>query len=148
MSEVRKPYSVRAFTLVEATISTVIVAVMLVAALQTVSSARLGEYKIGKQGQGLALALDLMAEIQQQTYEDPNGKAALGTEIGESTKDRRDFDDVDDYHNWSASPPEDAKGIDLPGLSGWERTVQVVWMDSNLKTTSVTDKGIKAHAQS
>lgn len=134
----------RAFTLVEATISVVIVGVMVVAALNTVGATRLGEYKIAASGRGLLLAQDLMAEIRQKSYEDPNAPILFGPESGEGTTNRTDFDDVDDFHNWSASPPEDTDGTDMTGLTGWARQVQVVWMNpSDLSQTVGSDQGVK-----
>lgn len=134
----------RAFTLVEATISCVIVAVMLVAALNTVSSARLGEHRLATRCRGLSLAQEVMAEILQQAYEDPNASAVFGVESGEQTTVRVDFDDVDDYHNWSSSPPQQPDGTVLPGLDGWERLVQLEWLEpTNLSQTALSDKGVK-----
>lgn len=134
----------RAFTLIEATISIFIVGVMVVAALSTVGATRLGEYKIAERCQGLPLAQDLLAEILQQSYEDPNGSAVFGIESGEGTGNRTDFDDVDDYHNWSASTPQNQDGTDMSDLSGWERSVQVNWVNpTNLSQTVGSDQDTK-----
>jgi Tfp pilus assembly protein PilV len=134
----------RAFTLVEAVISIFIVSVMFVAALSMVGATRLGEYKVAESTRGLPLAQDLMAEILQQPYEDPNDPVQFGTESGEGTVDRSDFDDVDDYHNWSASPPQNQDGTDMNDLSGWERSVQVSWVDpTDLSQTMSSDQGVK-----
>lgn len=129
MIVVKPSHGMRAFTLVEAVISTVVVAIMLVAALNTVSSSRLGQYKLTTRGRGLALARELMAEIQQQAYEDPNGSAVFGVESGEQSTDRDDFGDVDDYHNWLKSPPEYKDGSAIPDHDGWGRSVEVVWLE-------------------
>ena len=134
----------RAFTLVEATISVFIVGVMVVAALSTVGATRLGEYKVGERCRALPLAQDLLAEILQKPYENPDGSAVFCTEPGEGTASRIDFDDVDDYHNWSASPPQNRDGTDMSDLSGWRRSVQVIWVDpTNLSQTAGSDQGVK-----
>ena len=136
--------SARAFTLVEAVISVFIVSVMFVAALSMVGATRLGEYKVAESARGRPLAQDLLAEILQQPYEDANDPVVFGTESGEGTGDRSDFDDVDDYHNWSASPPQNQDGTDMNDLSGWERSVQVSWVDPrDLSQTAGTDQGVK-----
>ena len=136
--------TVRGFTLVEATISVFIVGVMFVAALSTVGATRLGEYKLGERCRALPLAQDLLAEILQQSYEDPNGSAVFGTEPGEGTASRTDFDDVDDYHSWSASPPQNKDGTNMSDLSGWQRNVQVSWADpTDLSQTVGNDQGVK-----
>ena len=52
----------------------------------------------------------------------------IGTDSGEGSGDRADFDDVDDYHSWSASPPEGKNGTSLVGYDGWTRSVNVVYV--------------------
>jgi type II secretory pathway pseudopilin PulG len=125
---VRTRYA-EAFTIVEAVIATVIVSVMLVAALSAVGASRLIQHKISVSNQGRLLAESLMAEIIQQVYEDPNGAVVFGPETGEETTVRSDFDDVDDYHNWSGSPPKNKDGGAIPQSDGWQRTVTVQWVD-------------------
>ncbi len=118
------------FTLVEAVISTVIVSVMLVAALNTVGTSRLIQQKVSLSSRGRLLAESLLAEIVQQAYEDPTETIVFGPESGEATNNRSDFDDVDDYHNWSQSPPKNKDGSAVPQSEGWTRTVTVVWVDA------------------
>jgi MSHA pilin protein MshD len=118
------------FTLVEAVISTVIVSVMLVAALSTVGASRLIQQKVSLNGRGRLLAESLLAEIVQQAYEDPDETVLFGPESGEATNSRSDFDDVDDYHNWSQSPPKDKSGSAILESGGWTRTVTVDWVDA------------------
>ncbi len=59
------------------------------------------------------------------------GADYIGTETGEGTSTRSDFDDVDDYHSWSASPPQSKDGTDLPDYDGWTRSVTVEWVNVN-----------------
>jgi len=133
-----------AFTLVEVMISVIIVGVMFAAALNTVGSARVGEYKIGARNRGLLLAQDLLAEILQQAYDDPDDPVVFGTESGEGTSNRTDFDDVDDYHGWSKSPPQGRGGTVIPNLDGWERSVAVVWVNpADLSQTVGSNQGAK-----
>jgi len=70
-----------------------------------------------------------MAEILRQEYQDPNDPPVFGTESGESTSTRADFDDVDDYDGWSSSPPATKDGTDPAGLPGWQRSVTVEWVN-------------------
>jgi type II secretory pathway pseudopilin PulG len=143
MIRFRHAKTARAFTLVEATLSTVVVAIMLVAALSTGSTTRLAEYKLMIRSQALTLAQDLMTEIRQQAYEDPNSPV-FGIESGEQSADRTDFDDMDDYHKWSGAPPQLPDGNDLPNFTGWERRVQVEWVElTDLSQTSVSEQGVK-----
>jgi hypothetical protein len=51
---------------------------------------------------------------------------------------------VDDFNGWSESPPKDRDGTAMSELSGWTRSVAVVWVSSaNLSTVSVTETGVK-----
>jgi len=117
------------FTLVEAVLSLVIVSVMLVAVLSTVGASRLSQYRTSQYSRGQLLAESLMAEILPQDYLDPNNPPVFGTESGESTITRADFDDVDDYDGWSSSPPMQKEGTHIPGLAGWQRRVTVKWVN-------------------
>ncbi len=126
----RRPHVARAFTLIEAVGSVLIVAVMFVAVMSTVGAARMSQYKMSGRSRGTALAQDLMAEIIQQHYEDPeDGPGSISIDSGESGGSRADFDDVDDYDGWYASPPEKKDGTPLTALTGWSREVQVKWVN-------------------
>jgi type II secretory pathway pseudopilin PulG len=134
-----------AFTIVEAAISMVIVAIMLVAALSAVgASARARRVHVNV-GQGAALARALMAEIRHARYEEPiDDPPAFGRETGETTVDRLAWDDVDDYHGWSAAPPVARDGSALPGFAGWSRSVSVHWVTVNeLNSPAAGETGLK-----
>jgi type II secretory pathway pseudopilin PulG len=119
----------RAFTLLEAVISTVIVAVMLVAALNTVGASRITQHKAALVSRGRMLAESLLAEVLQQSYQDPAQPCVFGPEPGESGLTRDAFNDVDDYQGWSQSPPTAKDGSALPNSTNWRRTVTVEWVD-------------------
>lgn len=120
----------RAFTLVETVICMVITGVMLVAALSAVAASRVGQYKLTERQRGELLAQELMAEILAQSYEEPGGAVNLGTDALEPGNCRANWDDVDDYRLWSASPPQEKDGTDIPDLEGWMRSSEVVWVNS------------------
>lgn len=126
--------------------SMLIVSVMLVAALNTVGASRATARDTAERGRAALLAQDLMDEILEQQYEDPEfAPGSFGRNATEaSTGDRSLFDDVDDYHGWSESPPEARDGTALAGFDGWERSVTVAWADpSNLNLSSGSDTRIK-----
>jgi len=134
----------RAFALVEAIIAVVIVSVMMVAALRTVGASRLGQAWSANQLRALRLAQDLMAEIADKAYSDPDETPLFGPEASELLPGRIAYDDIDDYNGLSESPPQDRTGTAIPGLSGWQRSVSVAWVTAgNAATTSLTDTGIK-----
>ncbi len=53
----------------------------------------------------------------------------IGIDDSEGTSNRTDFDDVDDYHGWSASPPEAKDGTALADYTGWTRSVTVEYVN-------------------
>lgn len=134
----------KAFTLVEAVISILIIGVMLVAALGTVGASRLGQYKNSQQSRGKLLAQALMDEILQQHYKEPDGTPVFGLELNESSTSRSNYDDVDDYHNWSASPPQNKDETEVSDSTGFQRNVSVQWVNpANLEEVSVIETGVK-----
>lgn len=118
-----------AFTIVEAVMSTVIVALMFVAALNTVGASKLTQRQAALSSQGRLFADLLLSEILEQSYKDAGGAPVFGCEPGESTATRADFDDVDDYNGWTASPPTAKDGTVLANSAGWRQAVTVQWID-------------------
>lgn len=102
----------------------------------------------GNQSQtALDLAQDLMTEILSQAFEDPQAAAgSFGKEAGETT--RATFDDVDDYHNWSESPPTTRNATPLtgPDYSRFTRSVRVWNVDLSDMSTSAANGGTPAKA--
>lgn len=134
----------RGFSLIEATFSVVLVAVMFAAVMTTVAAARVVRYKTDGRSRGSTLAHDLMAEILQTPYEEPDGPGALGRDPSESGGNRADFDDVDDYDDWNSSPPELKDGTALSLPIGWSRAVEVRWVvANNLTLTAGTETDVK-----
>jgi len=117
------------FTLVETVVSMLIVGTMLVAALSTVGASRHSQYRTSRDNRGRLLAELLMAEILRQDYQEPDGSVVFGPESGEAGATRADFDDVDDYHGWSSSPPTNKDGTTIPALENWQQSVTVEWID-------------------
>ena len=135
----------RALTLPEAIISTVIVGTMLVAALNTLGAARTTRQTMDHRAVGMALAQELMAEVMQQAFEDPDeAPGGFGPGALESIGDRSLFDDVDDYDGWSAMPPQRKDGGPLSPYAAFRRTVDVGWVQpDDLGTRVLSDTGLK-----
>ena len=133
-----------AFSLVEAVVSTVIVACLFVAAMSTVAASKKAELSVSSRLCGQQLALDLMNEILQQAYADPLYPLGFGLDPNESTTSRALWDDVDDYNGWTESPPQTKNGVPMAGLQGWSRSVVVEWADPvTLNATTTANTGIK-----
>lgn len=115
-----------AFTLIEATFSVVIVAVVLTSAVQALGVAARAGLQQKEQGRAAELARQLFAEIAQAHYAEPNTTPTFGNESGETA--RSSFDDVDDYDKWTENPPRSRDGAALPGFTGWKRRTVVDWV--------------------
>jgi len=133
------------FTIAEVVISLIILSMMLLPAIELAAASRQGSRKLGDRRRGQALAAGMLAEILTRDYADPDDPAPVfGLEAAEAAVARTNFDDVDDYHNWSASPPEDAAGAALTGLNGWQRGVTVQYYDGVSMSGAVAlDTGLK-----
>jgi len=126
------------FTLVEAVISVLIVGVMLVAALEAIGAAARDSVLQQEQCKTTALAEQLLSEIRQCSYVDPN------TESGET---RATWDDVSDYDNLDEQPPTSRTGSPLAGYTNWKRKVEVFFVDPNDPSAAVgSDAGLKSIA--
>jgi Tfp pilus assembly protein PilV len=132
-------------TLIEVVISTLIVGLMTVAALNGLGAATRSSRWAGNQGIAQGLADDLMAEILARAYRDPDDSAVFGLESGEVAP-RDNFDDVDDFNGWNQKPPQAADGSTLSDRARWRRraTVQRVRLsDLTQDTAGSTDEGAK-----
>lgn len=133
------------FSLLEATLSTMLMGIVMVTALHSVGAAQRRERDASDRVVGQQLASALLSEILLQSYKDAEGLATdLGPETGETIGNRALFDDVDDYSGWSSSPPQDRSGNILPNLDGWTRSVSVGWADPvTLSSTGTSNTGLK-----
>lgn len=134
----------RGLSLVEVTISTMLVAVVVVGAMNCLGGVIRSRLTTGNSGRGRQLAQQLMTEILNTPYQDEGPSPVFGRESGESGGDRVDFDDVDDYHTWSAAPPEDRNGNPIVNTAGWQRDVTVeLVVPANPALPAGTDLGVK-----
>jgi prepilin-type N-terminal cleavage/methylation domain-containing protein len=135
----------RGFTLIEAVVSIAVLGVMLAAVMNTVGASSGTRLMAQRQLQAAGLADELLAEILPLPYADPDTGVGLLLEIGEDLSgDRSDFDDVDDYHNWSAAPPQTRDGRTIPGADAFRRTVEVHWGQlADLDQPAGSESGIK-----
>ena len=134
----------KGFTLIEIAVSSLVVALMLVAALNMFGTVARDYDVTGEYQMGHLLGEDLMQEILQQCYADPGDPNGFGVETGESTTSRVDFDDIDDYDGWSCSPPRMPNGTALSGTEGWTRSAAVCWADVlSPGTNAASETGLK-----
>ncbi len=136
----------RGISLLDILVSIPLVGIAIVAALNTVGASKASQYKVNKTRQGHLLAQDLLSEIMQQDFADSNsGLLSFGQEAMEiGSLNRSQFNDVDDYDGWQASPPQYKDGTVMSGLPDWQRIVEVSWRSTaDLQQISATATPIK-----
>lgn len=133
------------FSLFELAISSLLTGVLLVASLQSVSSSMISQRIMSDRAKASLLADGMAMEIHQQAYMEPGtSSSSISRESGESAGFRANYDDVDDYHGWSESPPSNKDGTKMDSLTGYQRSVTVTWvLATNLATSSATETGVK-----
>ncbi len=135
----------RGVTMMETVIGTLLVGGVLAGTLAVVGPTARATRLAGDAMIASYLATELLSEIELQAYEDPSGAArSLGPESGEANGTRSGFDDVDDYHGWSA-PPQSAAGARTSGIGDeWNIAVEVVHVEPLAPNqASPTDTGVK-----
>jgi hypothetical protein len=130
--------------IVEVMISTALVGILVVAALDSVAMSfrtrRLNADRLA----GPTLAQNLMTEILSMPYTDPqNPGGANGINVGETAGNRSTFDDVDDYHGWNNANAVNRDASVRTGYTGWTHSVAVVWVNPTTLATSASDTGVK-----
>lgn len=137
----------RGLTLLEVTVSTLIVGCLMVASLQSVGNMSRTTVTTNQVHDGQSLAQDLLREILAQSYSDPADATATTWKAESGETNRAAFDDIDDYDDWSESPVTDAAGNALAGYSGWSRTVIVRKLntsDFSARSDTSTDTGLRS----
>jgi hypothetical protein len=129
--------------LVEVICSTLIVGIMLVAALETVGAVFRTQRLNADRLTGPNLALELMTEVLSMPYEDPEvDETDIGNSEDEGAASREHFDDVDDYNGWD-DQVEDKVGTPRDGFSAWQRQVVVEWVDPLTGAVEAEDTSLK-----
>lgn len=114
-----------AFTLVEVILTILVVGVGLTASMRALPVIMKTSRAVREGLVAQRLATDLLAEIALLPYTDPGDDVKFGTEDDESAATRAAFDDIDDYDNWTASPPQKKDGTAETGADGYTRSVLV-----------------------
>ena len=132
-------------SLVETVVSTLLVGILMTTSLQTVGMSLRQQMTSTQNVIAAALANGLMSEIVTQSYMEPSATVSIITrESGESGSSRAAYDDVDDYHGWTETPPKTREDIVLTTYTGWQRTVSVIWVNANdVSLPAGTDARVK-----
>ena len=117
----------KGISLAEVVVSTLLIGLVLSAALASVGAAARTTTAAAEGNDALGLAKQLLEEVLVLPYEEPSQTPGFGPESGESGSPgvRSGFDDLDDYNDWTDSPPKDRSGVAIAGYAGWTRVVDV-----------------------
>ncbi len=112
--------------MVEVVVATLLSGIVIIGSLEVMGGAIKTRTASSQYALGPMLASELLAEVMSKSYEDPEAPGTgslfgVGKESGESA--RSTFDDVDDYWNYSESPPLDSNDQEMTQYSGWSRAV-------------------------
>ena len=134
----------RAVTLIECAGAAIILGLMITAGLRAAAGAGAAQAVSARALTGSLLAEGLMNEITARSYAEPSGATTMGIDSGEVASNKTTFDDVDDFHNWTESPPQSPDGSPIPNMISWSRSVkvyraQLAAPDSN----SASESGLK-----
>ncbi len=135
----------RGISLVECVVSTLLVGILMTTSLQSVGMSLRQQTSSRQSVIAAALANGLVSEIVAQSYMEPGATSSgITRESGESGGSRASYDDVDDYHGWSASPPQTRGGVAMAEYAGWQRAVTVEWVTlTNVLPNPVVETGVK-----
>ena len=121
-----------AFTLIEVLITIVLVGIVLLALIMGFHESLNSMERQRDMQKAAVLSKDLMNEIRSKDFIDPQTPARSNWYFGyEESQVRRLFDDVDDYHRWSETPPQTLEGNDMANFAGFTRRVIVVNVPTN-----------------
>ena len=127
--------------MIEVAISTFLIGLLTVASLKTSGGIMQTWTQVKSEYDGSVLAESLLEEILQLSYEDPDGSPIWGIESNEtqSPTDRSEFDDLDDYDDWTETPPKNKQGVALSGFTGWTRSVDIKKLQQSNPNTTISD---------
>lgn len=132
-------------TLIEASISLVVVGLVVTTSLQLLASSVSNRAREETLRRGDGIARLLLAEILQLPYQDPDAATrTFGIETDENVSDRRTFDDIDDYDKFAETRLAYRDGTWIPDVTGWSRSVTVRLVSpAEPDRTVATDEGIR-----
>lgn len=140
-----------AFSLIESMLALVLASGALVAALGVIGAAARAEAFAQRRAIGQTLASEVLLEVCSMSFEQPGSVGSwgrAGAEVGATSREQ--LNDVDDFIDWSESPPKSRDGVARADLDGWASSVRVervslanhggaaVSYDSRVKRVTVT----------
>jgi MSHA pilin protein MshD len=119
-----------AFTLIEALLAAVILAMAVSAIAMPFTAGAQNEQVDARRTLAVSLAQEMMEEILTKPFDDPAGVMTPGPEPGETS--RNTFDNIDDYHGYTEPPGcitnLDGQFINTPASVGLSRYVTATYV--------------------
>ena len=152
----------RAFAMVEVVMATAIVGGIAVAALSLVGSVAKQKADAAILARGQALARTLAEEIATKPVNDwtanPSGisisidpdtvmimgPGKVSVALTGRSGNRSAFTIIDNYRDYTESPPKNEDGTTIPGYTGWTRSVKIAPVDvTDPRIVSATETGLR-----
>ena len=130
----------RAFSLIETTLSTLMVGVLFVASMQTVAWSKKTTMVNMREDIAQNIAQDLLDEVLMQDYQE---KTLYSNGSNLTARGRPYFRSVNDYAGYTETQIQDKAGNARPELAGWTRKVIVRYIDPEDGSNCSDDKGIR-----
>lgn len=131
------PIHARGMTLVEVAVSTVIVGVMMTAALSAVAASAKERVAMANAATAQSLGEALMSEIDRVSC----GSGTIAVSLGASN--RTAFDDTGDYSGLNDSPPTERDGTPIANVTGFARAVSVTNVDPTTLASGSPTSGFR-----
>jgi type II secretory pathway pseudopilin PulG len=130
--------------LIEVVMSTLLVGVVLVGAMNLLGAVVRGRTKAADAARAQQFAQQLMNDILNTAYGEGGSLGPDNVLILLVPETRNQFDDVDDFNLWWESPLLTRSGGIIPNTSGWRRSVEVAWVNpSNPGVVVGSNQGLK-----
>jgi hypothetical protein len=125
-----------------------LVGFILVSALASVGATTKSWQTTSDLADGTTLARQLLNEISCLAYQEPLQTPTFGLESGETLANnaRTGFDDLDDYKDFTDTPPRDRSGLPITNYASWQRIADVQKLKETDKKPSPdggADKGLR-----
>ncbi len=129
MTQLRKNVG-KGFTLIEALIAASVLAMAIAAITMPFTVGAQNELADSRRTLAVSLAQEMMEEILDKPFNDPDGASSPGPEPGETNRSK--FDNIDDYDKYMEPPGQiaDASGVinDEPASVGLSRHVSATYV--------------------
>lgn len=133
----------RGFTLVEASLAIVLVAILAAGALEAAAASVRAQQSLRDRQFAARLAESLLAEVSAKRYTQPADLTGLLATVTDLF-DRSNLLSLDSFLNFTESPPRSADGTQITTASGWTRSVTVTYvLPTDPTQTSLVDLGLR-----